>query len=93
MVNRAHQLVSTTQVQTYLDWNEDMKRLQEGSGNVDNQGNFSIQVLNAGLQNQYQLTLTSIKHENLSTRKYILCCCSAVFSVFQPMCAPVCNGV
>lgn len=33
------------------------RRLQEGSSNVDESGNFSIQVLKAALQDQYQLVL------------------------------------
>jgi Ataxin-3 len=34
-----------------------LRRLSEGSGNVDAQGNFSIQVLKTAIQKQYNITL------------------------------------
>jgi Ataxin-3 len=34
-----------------------LRRLSEGSGNVDPQGNFSIQVLKTAIQTQYNITL------------------------------------
>jgi len=42
-----------------------LRRLNEGSGNVDEMGNFSIQVLRAALQQQYDLSLPSIGQNDL----------------------------
>lgn len=42
-----------------------LKRLAEGSGNVDAAGNFSIEVLRAALKSQFDLSLVSIQAENL----------------------------
>lgn len=47
----------------------DLKRLAEGSGNVDAAGNFSIEVLRAALKNQFDLSLVSIQAENLKEGK------------------------
>jgi hypothetical protein len=44
----------------YLD------RLAEGSGNVDAQGNFSIEVLRAALKRKYGLDLPNIRQEGLT---------------------------
>lgn len=40
-----------------------IQRLNEGSGNVDPQGNFSIEVLRSALMTQYGLTLPNIRQE------------------------------
>jgi ataxin-3 len=42
-----------------------IKRLSEGSGNVDEQGNFSIEVLRAALMNQYGLEMPNIRQEGI----------------------------
>mmetsp|Transcript_10401 Transcript_10401/g.14687 ORF Transcript_10401/g.14687 Transcript_10401/m.14687 type:complete len:370 (+) Transcript_10401:103-1212(+) len=42
-----------------------IQRLQEGSANVDEQGNFSIEVLRAALMNQYGLELPNIREEGV----------------------------
>ena len=42
-----------------------LRRLQEGSGNVDESGNFSIQVLRAALQGQYDLGLPNISQQGV----------------------------
>ena len=44
---------------------EYIQRLNEGSGNVDAQGNFSIEVLRSALMNQYQLELPNIRQEGV----------------------------
>ena len=40
-----------------------LKRVSEGSGNVDPSGNFSLQVLNAALTNMFSISLTNIRQE------------------------------
>ena len=40
-----------------------LRRLNEGSGNVDPQGNFSIEVLRSALMTQYGLSLPNIRQE------------------------------
>jgi len=40
-------------------------RVAEGSGNVDESGNFSIEVLRAALLNRYKLSLANVKHESV----------------------------
>uniref|UniRef100_A0A7S1C243 ubiquitinyl hydrolase 1 n=1 Tax=Corethron hystrix TaxID=216773 RepID=A0A7S1C243_9STRA len=42
-----------------------LKRLSEGSGNVDEAGNFSIQVLRAALENRYGLSLPNIQQKGV----------------------------
>mmetsp|Transcript_27969 Transcript_27969/g.39390 ORF Transcript_27969/g.39390 Transcript_27969/m.39390 type:complete len:368 (-) Transcript_27969:37-1140(-) len=42
-----------------------IQRVQEGSANVDEQGNFSIEVLRAALMNQYSLSLPNIREEGV----------------------------
>lgn len=46
-----------------------IRRVQEGSGNVDAAGNFSIQVLRAALERMYDLALPSIGQEDLESSK------------------------
>lgn len=46
-----------------------IRRLAEGSGNVDNSGNFSIEVLRSALLNQYGLTLTNVRHEGVRKKE------------------------
>lgn len=43
-----------------------MNRVAEGSGNVDESGNFSIEVLRAALKNKYDLDLPNIRQEGVS---------------------------
>ena len=38
---------------------------QEGSGNVDEQGNFSIQVLSEAIKRSFALTLEDVRHEDV----------------------------
>ena len=46
--------------------NKDFRaRLREGSGNVDDSGNFSIQVLKAALQKDFGLSLPSVSSEDM----------------------------
>jgi ataxin-3 len=45
------------------------RRLAEGSGNVDAQGNFSIQVLKAALQQEYNLPLPHLSQDVLQQQK------------------------
>lgn len=47
---------------------EYQQRLQEGSSNVDEAGNFSIQVLKAALLEQYQITLDHLNDRVLQGR-------------------------
>jgi ataxin-3 len=42
-----------------------LHRLKEGSGNVDAQGNFSIEVLRSALMNQYGLEMPNIRQEGV----------------------------
>jgi ataxin-3 len=42
-----------------------LQRLNEGSGNVDAQGNFSIEVLRSALMNQYGLEMPNIRQEGV----------------------------
>jgi len=42
-----------------------IQRVAEGSGNVDEAGNFSIEVLRAGLKNRYGLDLPNIRQEGV----------------------------
>lgn len=42
-----------------------MRRIHEGSGNVDDTGNFSIQVLRAALQNDFNLSLPSLAQQGV----------------------------
>ena len=42
---------------------EYLKRVSEGSGNVDENGNFSLQVLKAALENTFGLSLANIREE------------------------------
>lgn len=44
-----------------------LRRLAEGSGNVDPSGNFSIEVLKSALMNQYGLELSNIARQDLRT--------------------------
>jgi Ataxin-3 len=46
-----------------------IRRVQEGSGNVDAAGNFSIQVLRAALERMFELALPSIGQEDLESSK------------------------
>ena len=46
---------------------EYLKRVSEGSGNVDANGNFSLQVLRAALENMFGLTLANIREEGAMT--------------------------
>lgn len=48
-----------------------LRRFNEGSGNVDEQGNFSIQVLRAALQQSYELSLPSIGQDDLDKSRDI----------------------
>ena len=43
-----------------------LKRLAEGSGNVDESGNFSIEVLRSALMSRYNIELPNIRQEGLS---------------------------
>jgi ataxin-3 len=43
-----------------------LNRLAEGSGNVDESGNFSIEVLRSALKNAYGLDLINVRQENLN---------------------------
>lgn len=42
-----------------------LRRVAEGSGNVDESGNFSIEVLRSSLLGRYELTLTNVMHEGV----------------------------
>ncbi len=42
-----------------------MKRVAEGSGNVDESGNFSIEVLRSALLNTYNLELPSLRQKGV----------------------------
>lgn len=42
-----------------------LKRMAEGSGNVDPSGNFSIEVLRAALMNQYNISLPNIRQKGV----------------------------
>jgi len=42
-----------------------LRRVAEGSGNVDESGNFSIEVLRIALLGRYELTLTNVRHEGV----------------------------
>jgi ataxin-3 len=42
-----------------------MKRVAEGSGNVDESGNFSIEVLRSALMNSYNLELPSLRQKGV----------------------------
>jgi hypothetical protein len=44
-----------------------LNRLAEGSGNVDAQGNFSIEVLRAALKSKYGLDLPNIRQEGVAS--------------------------
>lgn len=46
-----------------------LERLAEGSGNVDEQGNFSIEVLRSALKREYGLELPNIKEEGVLLNK------------------------
>ena len=48
-----------------------LRRLNEGSGNVDSAGNFSIQVLRAALTQRYNLSLPSIGQDDLDKARDI----------------------
>jgi ataxin-3 len=48
-----------------------IRRVNEGSGNVDAQGNFSIQVLRAALEQRYDLQLPSIGQDDLDKTRDI----------------------
>jgi ataxin-3 len=43
-----------------------LKRIAEGSGNVDESGNFSIEVLRSALLSRYNLELPNIRQQGLS---------------------------
>lgn len=43
-----------------------LKRLQEGSGNVDESGNFSIEVLRSALMSRYDLELPNLLQQGLN---------------------------
>lgn len=43
--------------------------MQEGSGNVDPHGNFSIQVLRSALQNKFKLELPNIRQEGINQQE------------------------
>lgn len=60
MLSHTYLLAYTTRSsQDYL------RRLAEGSGNVDPQGNFSIEVLRAALRSRYSLDLPNVRQENV----------------------------
>jgi len=42
-----------------------LKRIQEGSGNVDESGNFSIEVLRSALMNSFSLELVNIRQKDV----------------------------
>ena len=69
----AHQL-DELELNTFRDKNggtnnqDYQRRLAEGSGNVDAAGNFSIQVLKAALQQQYQVDLPCLTNEHLQSK-------------------------
>lgn len=42
-----------------------LKRMAEGSGNVDESGNFSIEVLRSALLSRYELSLTNVRQEGV----------------------------
>jgi Josephin len=44
-----------------------LNRVAEGSGNVDAQGNFSIEVLRAALKSNYGLELPNVRQEDVMT--------------------------
>ena len=46
-----------------------LNRLKEGSNNVDAQGNFSIEVLKAAVQQQYGITLPHLSQQDLLSGK------------------------
>mmetsp|Transcript_14897 Transcript_14897/g.24633 ORF Transcript_14897/g.24633 Transcript_14897/m.24633 type:complete len:339 (-) Transcript_14897:166-1182(-) len=48
-----------------------IRRVNEGSGNVDAQGNFSIQVLRAALEQMYDLPLPAIGQDDLDKSRDI----------------------
>lgn len=43
-----------------------LKRLEEGSANVDGSGNFSFEVLRSALKSAYDLDLINVRQEDLS---------------------------
>jgi len=42
-----------------------LQRMAEGSGNVDESGNFSIEVLRSALLSRYELSLTNVRQEQV----------------------------
>lgn len=44
-----------------------LKRIAEGSGNVDESGNFSIEVLRSALMNRYGLELPNIRQQGVNS--------------------------
>ena len=46
-----------------------LKRIAEGSGNVDEYGNFSIEVLRSALLSQFNLNLTNALHSEIRTKE------------------------
>mmetsp|Transcript_14044 Transcript_14044/g.26790 ORF Transcript_14044/g.26790 Transcript_14044/m.26790 type:complete len:369 (+) Transcript_14044:60-1166(+) len=48
-----------------------LKRIQEGSGNVDEQGNFSVEVLRAALLSRYRLELPNILQKGILDEREI----------------------
>lgn len=44
-----------------------LKRMAEGSGNVDESGNFSIEVLRSALMNRYGLELPNIRQQSVKS--------------------------
>ena len=45
-----------------------LKRMAEGSGNVDESGNFSIEVLRSALLTRFNLDLPNIKQEGVGDK-------------------------
>lgn len=45
-----------------------LKRIAEGSGNVDESGNFSIEVLRSALLTRFNLDLPNIKQEGVGDK-------------------------
>jgi Ataxin-3 len=62
-VNNNNNNNSNTMSKDYL------KRIAEGSGNVDEYGNFSIEVLRSALLSQFNLNLTNALHSEIRTKE------------------------
>ncbi len=48
-----------------------LKRVAEGSGNVDESGNFSIEVLRSALMSRFNLELPNIRQEGVGSKMEI----------------------